>query len=309
VIDVGYASVAGADLVTSGTLPYGNMPEDVSTGDTYGPLNYILYVPFLWLFGWSGEWDYLPAAHAMTAFAFVAGALAMFFTGWRYVGRRGAAALLFAWTVFPYTLYSTNNNTNDVLVAAVAAIGLAMATSPLARGITVVAGFAIKLFPLILAPLWLLYNGPRRSSVLSFILGGVGVLFLSFWVLALDGDPIGGAKIFYERTLAFQSSRESPWSIFTQVPELAPLQQLLLTATILLAFIIAVVPEKRTIRRLAAFSAALIIAFELTVNFWFYPYIIWFAPFVFVALLTATNEKTPLDGDRLSAVNGQQKQE
>ena len=309
VIDVGYASVAGADLVTIGTLPYDNMPEDVSTGDTYGPLNYILYVPFLWLFGWSGEWDYLPAAHAMTAFAFVAGALAMFFTGWRYVGRRGAAALLFAWTVFPYTLYSTNNNTNDVLVAAVAAIGLAMAASPLARGITVVAGFAIKLFPLILAPLWLLYNGPRRSSVLGFILGGVGVFFLSFWVLALDGDPIGGAKIFYERTLAFQSSRESPWTIFTQVPELAPLQQLLLMATILLAFIIAVVPEKRTIRRLAAFSAALIIAFELTVNFWFYPYIIWFSPFVFVALLTATNEKTPLDSDQLSAVSGHQKQE
>jgi hypothetical protein len=196
-----------------------------------------------------------------------------------------------------------------VLVAAVAAIGLAMAASPLARGITVAAGFAIKLFPLILAPLWLLYNGPRRSSVLGFVLGGVGVFFLSFWVLALDGDPIGGAKIFYERTLAFQSSRESPWTIFTQVPELAPLQQLLLMATILLAFIIAVVPEKRTIRRLAAFSAALIIAFELTVNFWFYPYIIWFSPFVFVALLTATNEKTPLDSDQLSAVSGHQKQE
>jgi hypothetical protein len=121
VIDVGYAGVVGADLIADGRLPYGNMPDSVGTGDTYGPLNYLLYVPFLWLFGWSGEWDYLPAAHAVTAFAFVGGALAMLVAGLRYAGVRGAAAMFFAWAVFPYTLYSTNNNTNDVIVAAVMA--------------------------------------------------------------------------------------------------------------------------------------------------------------------------------------------
>ncbi|HLM78931.1 MAG TPA: glycosyltransferase family 87 protein [Rubrobacteraceae bacterium] len=306
VIDVGYASVAGADRVMNGTLLYGNMPEDVSTGDTYGPLNYVLYVPFRWMFGWSGEWDYLPAAHAVTAFAFVGGALALFFAGWRYAGRRGAAVMLFAWAVFPYTLYSTNNNTNDVLVAAVAAIGLTMAVSPLARGISVAAGFAIKLFPLILAPLWMLHEGRRRASVVDFVLGGVGIFFLSFWVLALDGDPIGGAEVFYHKTLAFQSERESPWSIFAQVPELGPLKSPLLAAAVLLAFIVAVFPKKRTIRRLAAFSAALIIAFQLTVNFWFYTYIIWFEPFVFLALFPATNEKTILDREQLPTATDRQ---
>ncbi len=55
VIDVGYAGVVGADLITNGMLPYGNMPDSVGTGDTYGPLNYLLYVPFVWLFGWSGD--------------------------------------------------------------------------------------------------------------------------------------------------------------------------------------------------------------------------------------------------------------
>ena len=49
-------------------------------------------------------------------------------------------------------------------------------------------------------------------------------------------------------------------------------------------------------RRLAAFSAALVIGFELTVNYWFYPYITWFEPFVFLALLLGTNHKTKLDG-------------
>ncbi|HZY56196.1 MAG TPA: glycosyltransferase family 87 protein [Rubrobacteraceae bacterium] len=295
VIDVGYASVAGADLAMNGTLPYGNMPSDVGTGDTYGPLNYLLYLPFRWLFGYSGEWDYLPAAHAMTAFAFVATALALLFAGWRYAGTRGGAALLFAWAVFPYTLYSTNNNTNDVIMAAVVAIGLATVASPLARGMTVAAGFAIKLFTLILAPLWMLHDGRRRAPIVDFVLGGTGVVLLTFWVFALDGDPIGAAKHFYERTLAFQSSRETPWTIFIQVPELGFLQRPLTALAVFLAVLIPFVTKKRTVRRLAAFSAALIITFQITFNYWFYPYIIWFEPFVFLALLPATNEKTALD--------------
>ena len=67
-------------------------------------------------------------------------------------------------------------------------------------------------------------------------------------------------------------------------------------ATILLALLVAVVPKKKTVRRLAAFSAALIVAFEHVLLYWFYAYIIWFEPFV--ALLLANNEKTALDGVR-----------
>jgi hypothetical protein len=178
------------------------------------------------------------------------------------------------------------------------AVGLATAASPLARGASVAAGFAIKLFPLVLAPLWLLHDGPRRrASILDFLLGGMGVVLLTFWVLALKGAPLEGLRIFYEHTLAFQGGRETPWSIFAQVPELRVLQQPLTFAAIVLAFVVAVFPAKRTIRRLAAFSAALIVAFELTVNYWFYPYVTWFEPFVFAVLLLATNEKTALDGD------------
>ena len=307
VIDVGYAGVVGGDLIAHGMLPYGNMPEDVGTGDTYGPLNYLLYVPFLWLFGWSGDWDYLPAAHAVTAFAFVGGALALLVTGWRYAGRRGAAALLFAWAVFPYTLYSTNNNTNDVIVAAVAAIGLATAASPLARGATIAAGFTIKLFPILLAPLWMLHDGTRkRAPILDFLLGGISVVLLTFWVLALEGNPMEGLRNFYEHTLAFQGERETPWTIFAQIPGLRVLQQPLTALAILLAFVVAVIPKKRTVRRLAALSAALVIAFELTVNYWFYPYVIWFEPFVFLALLVETNTKTALDGEGSEEENGQQ---
>jgi hypothetical protein len=301
VLDVGYAGVAGADRILNGISPYGNMPTGIELGDTYGPLNYLLYVPFVWLVGWSGEYDWLPAAHALNALAFVGGALAMYIAGRRYAGTpRGGAALLFAWTVVPYTLYAMNQNSNDILIGAVAAIGLATATSPLARGATVAAGFAIKLFPLILGPLWMLHDLRRQrlSPILKFVLGGTVVLLLSFWVLVLGGDPLENARLFYERTFGVQSVRESPFSIFAQVPALAVLHLPIAVATILLALLTAIVPKKRTIRGLAAFSAALIIAFELALYHWFYTYIVWFEPFVFVALLLATNEKTALDGEK-----------
>ena len=36
--------------------------------------------------------------------------------------------------------------------------------------------------------------------------------------------------------------------------------------------------------QVAALSAALVIAFEACLSYWYYPYIVWFAPLVFVAI-------------------------
>ena len=306
VIDVGYAGVVGADRILDGTVPYGNMPSDVGTGDTYGPLNYLLYVPFVLMFGFSGEWDFLPAAHALTLFSFVGGAMALFIMGYRLSGKEGAAALIFAWAAFPYTVYATNNNTNDIIVAAVSAIGLAAAASPIARGASIAAGFAVKLYPLVLGPLWIMYEGRKRKLIVDFALGGAGIVLLTFWVILLDGHPVGAAKLFYNKTLAFQGDRVSPWSLFSQVPQLAFLQRPLMALAIFLSILVAFVPRKKTLRRLAALSAALVIAFQLTLNYWFYAYITWFEPFVFVSLLLATNQKSALDSSQPSAISDQQ---
>lgn len=298
VIDVGYAGVAGADRILEGTVLYGNMPDDVGTGDTYGPLNYLLYVPSNLIFGYSGEWEFLPSAHALTITAFLVGALALLVAGRRLSGWGGAGALLFAWAIFPYTLYSTNNNTNDIIVAAILAVGLAVASSPAGRGAAVAAGFATKLFPIALGPLWLSYNdGLRPKKASKFVLGGAVVVLLSFWILALDGNPIEGIRLFYEKTIAYQAGRETPWTIFSQIPALSFLQQPLLIAVIVLGFLVAFVPQRKTMRRLAALSAAVVIAFQLTVSYWFYPYVTWIEPFVFMALLLESNPKTALDSD------------
>lgn len=297
VLDVGYAGVAGADRIVHGVSPYGHMPSDVASGDTYGPLNYLLYVPFVYLFGYSGHWDYLPAAHALTIFSYVVGALAMMFCGYRFAGMKGAGALFLAWSAYPYTLYATNNDTNDVLVAAALAVGLALVSSPLARGAVIGAGFAIKLFPLMLGPLWLFYERRLRPGpLIDFALGGLAVLVGSFWVLLLGGNgPIEAAKTFYERTFAFQDGRVTPWTIFTQVPLLEPLKFPLTLALGLLALLVAYFPRTMTVRRLAALSAALVVGFQLVSSYWFYAYITWFEPLVFLALLPKTNEKSALD--------------
>ncbi|MEA2481421.1 MAG: hypothetical protein QOJ07_3343, partial [Thermoleophilaceae bacterium] len=65
VIDVGYAGVVGADRIADGNGLYGDgqFPKDVGRGDTYGPINYLAYVPWEQAMPWSGKWDDLPAAH------------------------------------------------------------------------------------------------------------------------------------------------------------------------------------------------------------------------------------------------------
>ncbi len=68
VIDVGYAGVIGAERIAHDEPLYGGYPSDNEHGDTYGPVNYEVYVPFQQIFGWSGSWDDLPAAHAAAIF-------------------------------------------------------------------------------------------------------------------------------------------------------------------------------------------------------------------------------------------------
>jgi hypothetical protein len=62
------------------------------------------------------------------------------------------------------------------------------------------------------------FSRQRIGPLLKFILGGAVVLLLSFWVPFLGGDPAENAKLFYERTFGVQSIRESPFSIYAQIP-------------------------------------------------------------------------------------------
>ena len=117
VIDVGYAGVIGAQRIVNDKPLYGQYPSDNEHGDTYGPVNYEAYVPFEQIFGWSGTWDDLPAAHAAAIFFDLLAIALLFLLGRRMRGPTLGVALAYAWVSYPFTLFALESNSNDTLVA------------------------------------------------------------------------------------------------------------------------------------------------------------------------------------------------
>jgi Glycosyltransferase family 87 len=275
VIDVGYASVIGADRLAGGDPLYGAFPPDNAHGDTYGPVDYAAYVPFELAFPWtSGTWDELPAAHA-AAVAFDLGCAALL---WR-LGRRlgdGANGLLlpYLWMAFPFTLMVANSGAGDALVALLVLAALLAAARPAARGALVALAGLTKFAPLALAPLFAAYR-PRR--LLTFAAAFVAVL-----VLALAPFDLA---VLWDRTLGFQQDRDSPFSVWGlyELPDGLQLAAQVLAAAFAVGVAFLRPPSPR---ELAALAAAVLIALQLAVDHWFYLYVVWFAPLVWIALLT-----------------------
>jgi hypothetical protein len=282
-IDVGYAGVVGADRITHGEPLYENFPADVSQGDTYGPVSYIAYVPFEAIWPWHGSWDDLPAAHgAAVAFDLATFAL-LIWLGLRIrpgpAGRKLAATLAFGWAAYPYTAYALESNSNDTLVGALLVAVLLALARPAARGVATALATLAKFAPLLLAPMLATYRArPRTIAVFSatFLLTGA---LLMVWPAI---DP--GLHTVYDRTIAYQAARDSPFSIWGQVPSLEPLRIAILIATGLMAIAFAFVPRRKTLVQVAALSAALLISLQLTAQHWFYLYIVWFYPLLLVAM-------------------------
>jgi hypothetical protein len=288
VIDVGYAGVIGADRIVDGDPLYGEgFSEDVERGDTYGPVNYLVYVPFEQALRWSGRWDDLPAAHgaAISIDLLVIGGLLLLGRRLR-PGRDGTAlgvALAYAWAAYPYTTFVLESNANDSMIA-LAGVGALLAFTMARRelsgacsGIAVALGAAAKFVTLALAPLF------ARRAPLFF--GAALVLVTAAVVLPFVPD--GGLREMYDRTVGYQASRPSPFSIWGQVDSLDWLQLAVKVGAGGLALLVAFVPRRAGPREVAALGGAVLIALQLTAGHWFYLYVVWFVPFVLVALFTA----------------------
>jgi hypothetical protein len=277
VIDVGYAGVIGADRIVHGEGLYGNFPDDNARGDTYGPLAYAAYVPFVLLFPWGGTWDDLPAAHA-AALAFDLACLAgMWIAGRRFGGRPLAVLLAYLWVACPFTLLVVNSGANDALVGALVLGALLCLHRPVARGGLAAAAGLTKFAPLALVPLFVAYRGGRVVSLLAAVATGAIVL-----------APVAlgpGLERFWDRTLGFQASRESPFSIWGLYGGLEWLQTAVTVLAAALAVGVAVLPRRRDELTVAALAAAVLIAVQLTVEHWFYLYLVWFLPAMLIALL------------------------
>jgi hypothetical protein len=328
VIDVGYAGVIGAHRISNGEMPYGHMPaqgnlrrcgqadaeaevrERIQTngrcessnerGDTYGPVSYTAYLPGFWLLGWNGKWDTLPAAHFTSIAVDLLVMLGLVLVGRRFGGLRLAVVLPFAWAAYPFTQYVSSSNTNDALPALLLVWGFWLASSHFARGVFGALAGWTKFGPLLVAPLWAGYpDGFRRPR--GPVLFGAGFLvatLASFWVLLLEPDPLHAARVFWDRTLGWQLTRESPFSIWdwgqyhaAGIPDLSLVQRPLIALLLAAALAVAFWPRRKSPLQLAALTGALLIGFQLVLTHWFFLYIPWFFPFVAFAVLTPSGRR------------------
>ncbi len=320
VIDVGYAGVIGAQKVVHGDRLYGGWPSDNEHGDTYGPVAYESYVPFEQVFGWSGTWDDLPAAHAAAIFFDLLALALLFWLGLKLRGPTLGVLLAYAWASYPFTLFALESNSNDTLVAVFVLAALLCASSTPARmagraGSGVFAALAglTKLAPLALAPVLATHgtfgsrafqagtDGPEtvgvargggrdRSLVLQARARAYAAFSIAFiataalvLVPALTHDSL---HEIYVRTLEYQANRGSPFSVWGlygwHTAETA-----VEAGAIVLAVALAVVPRRDDVVGLAAACAAILIALQLGVEHWFYLYIPWFFGLTMLVLLDA----------------------
>jgi hypothetical protein len=306
VIDVGYAGVIGAERVVDGKRLYGHWPKDNEHGDTYGPANYEAYIPFQQLFGWSGKWDDLPAAHAAAIFFDLLAIGLLFLIGRRVRGPSLGVALAYGWAAYPFTLFALESNSNDTLVAVLVLAAVLAATyrsklAPAARGAFAVLAGLTKFAPLALAPLFATHglwesaaarsgeggegSGPslreRLRDPVTFVLAFLAVGALAS-IPALSHDSL---HTIYERTFAYQSDRASPFSVWGLYGGLGGWEAAVQIGAVVLAVVLAVIPRRGDVVGLAAACAVVIIALQLGIEHWFYLYIPWFFPLVLIALL------------------------
>jgi hypothetical protein len=300
VIDVGLAGVIGADRLTHGEDLYGEdfsqglPPSSDVRGDVYGPVNYLAYVPFELAFPWSGRWDSVPAARAAALGFELLTALALFGLGRRLrPGTDGSTlgvGLAYAWLAYPFTMYTLGSSFNDSLVALLVVCCLLVVSSAPARGAMSALAGLTKFGPLILAPLFAAGNGERRSRPLVLF---ASAFLLTAAVVTIPLLPDGGFRELYDRSLGYQASRGSPFSVWGQAPSLHFLQTVTKLAAVALAAAFFFVPRLRSTVQLAALAAALLIVIQVTANHWFYPYVLWFAPLVLVTVFAQQRGPEP----------------
>ena len=337
VIDVGYSGVVGAERIVNGQAPWGNFPlegnlkaccpadasgeirDRIQTNhrcesanpqvDTYGPVAYEAYIPGYLSVGWTGKWDDLPAAHFTSILFDLLTVVGLWLVGLRFGGGRLAAMLGFAWVAYPFTQYASNSNTNDTIMPCLLVLGFWLATGPAGRGVFAALSGWSKFASLVVAPLWLTY--PDRRPKPRFLVGFALATVAAFSVVLLEPSPLHELRVFWDRTVAWQTGRASPFSLWDWrqyhargLPDLHVVQRALQVLLVLGALAAAWWPRKKSPLQLAALTAALLAGFQVVLTYWLYTYIPWFYAFAAIALLASPSSDniSELDAEELDPV-------
>jgi hypothetical protein len=283
--DVGYDTLFGADSIIHRYPLY----DPSSHLGSYGPVAYLAYVPFSLVFPFTDLSHLHPGAARAAAIAFDLGTVAMLYAIGRKL-RKGAAgtelglALAFAFAACPWTSLVLSQSTNDGLIALLLTLALLVATSPVGRGLVLGLAAAAKFAPLVLVGLFARV-GRDRGRVSPLVYGTA--LAATFGLIIWAYLPDSGLRGFWDATLGYELSRSAPFSLWGLHPELDPLRIVVTAAGALMVGAAIFVPRERTVPRLAAAGAALLIVAQLTAIYWYYFYLVWFVPYALVALLSS----------------------
>ncbi|HZU61068.1 MAG TPA: glycosyltransferase 87 family protein [Solirubrobacteraceae bacterium] len=310
-VDVLYAVMEGATKLLGGVLPYGHMPGDILHGDTYPLLSYLVYVPLAWVSPVNSTWDSVDLGLALTVATVVAVAWVLFRANSarprrapgirrRHGGRsrdpgqaeHEAAGLraAVAWLSFPPVLVIASSGTSDVVLAAMLVFALLLWRRPAASSAVLAAGAWFKLAPVALLPIRL---APLRGRCLAGALGAVALVTLVMGALLVGLGGLSGVTAMLH-AMAYQFSRGSPQSIWSALGIL-PLQPVGEAATLALVAgaVVRLWQEPQLAedpRRMAALSAAVLIALQLAANYWAFLYVVWVVPLLGLSLLAEPSE-------------------
>ena len=292
VLDISVAGVIGADRVEHGLPLY---VDNDYHGDTYGPVNYLMYVPFELASPYEPGKPVDTAARTATLAFDLLTVIGLFLLGRRLragpAGTRLGVILAYAWLAFPYTALVIASNTNDALVPLFVIYALLLVNSAPLRGGTAALASMAKFAPGALAPL--LIAGRERLRLRTALVAG-GVYALVCAGLVLGYLPDGGLREFWNTTLGFQLDRTSPLSIWVRASQLDFLRPVFSGLAVILIGAVAFVPRRRNLGQIAALCAAILAATQIPANYWLYFYIVWFAPFLFVALFEEYRDLGPV---------------
>ena len=115
---------------------------------------------------------------------------------------------------------------------------------------------------------------------------------MPFSIVLLEPNVLHALRVFWDRTVSWQVSRESPFSIWDWrqyhakgIPNLENVQRFIQTLVVAAALVFAIVPRRKSPLQLAALTGVLLLGFEMVLTHWSYLYIPWFFPFVAYATL------------------------
>jgi hypothetical protein len=137
-----------------------------------------------------------------------------------------------------------------------------------------------------------LIAGRSRLTLRTALIAGGTVALVCAAILA-PFIPDGGLRELWNTTIGFQIHRSSPLSIWVRAPELDFLRPVFSAFALILIVGAAFVPRRRTAGQVAALCAAILAAVQIPSNYWLYFYVIWFAPFLFVALFEEYRDLGP----------------